>query len=180
MFNPSLKFLSNKDSPPDCLLPWLEHEHSLTEKLKNITGHAVIKLLKQEWESPNWWDKFALGLNQISSVLHREILMISKNEVCWYARTIIPASCYDANVEFFSRLRQESLGVMLFNHKEVKRQQMCFYAIDSSTLEYHWLPVQYSEQANILWVRLSVFAFKENAPFYLVEIFLPGLLRALN
>ncbi|KTD11418.1 chorismate--pyruvate lyase family protein [Legionella jamestowniensis] len=162
-------------NPPERLLPWLTHQLSLTDKLKKERGEAVLSILKQEWKDCSWWDKYVLGLN-INPVMHREIIMTSQNNACWYARTIIPHDCYEVNTSLFIRLKEESLGVIIFDTPEIQRERIVHYSIDSTSLEYYWLPHHLRERHS-LWVRLSKFALPQSTFFYLVEILLPELLR---
>ncbi|WED44127.1 chorismate--pyruvate lyase family protein [Legionella cardiaca] len=180
MLNQTIKLGAASSSPPKVLLPWLKHEFSLTDKLKNEVGDASLTILNQQWKNPSWWDKFALGIST-SSVMHREIIMSAHGTPCWYARTIIPDSCYQKNFLFFNRLNQESLGVIIFNTPQVKRNLMLQYAINASSLEYYWLPhLPMLTESKDLWSRLSIFSLQENVFFYLVEIFLPDFLRTIN
>ncbi|KTC78316.1 chorismate--pyruvate lyase family protein [Legionella brunensis] len=179
MFNQIESLATKTDSPPAVLLPWLTHELSLTDKLKDECGEASLSVLNQRWEQPNWWDKFVLGLSG-KKVIHREIIMSACDTPCWYARTIIPDHCYQANPPFYDRLQKESLGVIVFNTPAVKRNQMIHYPINVSCLEYHWFPSVLTEENSRLWVRLSIFSLAHNATFHLVEILLPGLLRIIK
>lgn len=165
-------------SPPEILQPWLNHYSSLTEKLRTQSGDATLQVLKQVWTQPSWWDKFTLGL-AMAPVVHRDILMFSQKKACWFARTVIPESTYQANQTFFDRLSQESLGVIVFSESSIERTAIVPYAIDKNCLEYQWLPASLGEFAEPLWLRLSEFTIAKTSTFYLVEIFLPGLLRVI-
>ncbi|KTD20812.1 4-hydroxybenzoate synthetase [Legionella lansingensis] len=171
------KLLTFACSPPAELLPWLIYEQSLTDKLKREVGEAKLSVLKQRWNSPIWWDRFILDLSPSQLVIHREILMCANDTTCWYARTIIPEHSYQANPGFFARLKQESLGSIIFNTAAVKRHQMFYYPVNSSSLEYHWCCDFLTERCDYLWARLSVFSLMKDDPFYLVEILLPGVIR---
>lgn len=168
----------------DSLLPWLKHQESLTDRLRTKAGNVHLEVLGQYWTSPNWWDKQVLHI-QDEAVLHREILMWSADEPCWYARTIIPKTTYNANSEFFERLKNESLGLLIFNQPKVKRVSFVYYPIDSNSIEYHWLKEITENDSPILWVRMSIFTIEnhdstKDLPFCLVEIMLPGLMRYPN
>jgi chorismate lyase len=168
-----------KANPPANLLTWLTYQSSLTDKLKANTGDAQLKLINQRWVLPSWWDKFMLGLSG-TMVMQRNILMVAWQTPCWYARTIIPNDTYEAYRFFFDRLKHESLGDIIYNESRIKRNNMVTYAIDSQCLEYHWLPTSLQDKNAQFWLRLSVFTVADNSPFYLIEVFLPGLLKVLN
>jgi chorismate--pyruvate lyase len=179
MFIKTTQLLQSDSPPPNELIPWLCHQHSLTDKLRTESGHAQLEVLGQHWTLPSWWDKFTLGL-PIEAVLHRNILMFSQQTPCWFARTIVPEHSYRENRQFFNRLAQESLGVIIFNEPKIKRTQLLNYQINENCIEYHWLPSSLINKNKQVWVRLSTFTIAELSSFYLVEILLPGLLRVLK
>lgn len=169
-------FLPVKSSRPPLLLPWLIYEDSLTELLQSKAGHTRLQVLGQQWEAADWWDRHVVQMaNQ--TVFHREILMWAGQEACWYARTIIPETTYNAEPLFFNRLQNESLGELIFNETKIKRAYMTYYPIGEQSIEYHWLNKVLPCSAKELWVRLSAFTFKEDFSFFLVETVLPGLER---
>lgn len=172
----SNRLLKANSLPPEELKPWLNYQTSLTDKLKRLTGDAELEVLSQEWSLASWWDKFTLGLS-CEKILLREILMLSQGTPCWYARTIIPESTYLANQVLFSRLKQESLGQLIFNEAGIRRTQLLTYAVDHHSLEYNWIPAVLRDESSEYWLRLSNFTIDDSAAFCLVEIFLPGLRR---
>ncbi len=171
--------LNTHHNPPTDLIPWLNHQASLTDKLKLLSGEAELEVLSQHWTKPSWWDKFTLGLTE-QTVLHRDIIMLSRQTPCWFARTVIPQSTYQANQHFFDRLAHESLGVIIFNEPSIQRAQLVSYEIDEKCIEYHWLPHCILSKKGQMWGRLSIFTITEVCEFYLIEIFLPGFMRILS
>lgn len=171
--------LDTRNNPPGKIESWLKHQAALTAKLKTEAGEAQLKVLKQHWVMPNWWDKFTLGL-QTSLVIHRDILMSAQQQPCWFARTVVPELSYHTMPSFFARLKHESLGDIVFSEPTVSRKQMIHYAINQQSLEYYWLSPYLGRQNGELWARLSVFTLAGKAPFYLLEVLLPGLLRVTN
>ncbi len=163
---------------PPALLSWLTYQSSLTERLKAIAGDARLDILGQRWESPDVFDEQVLQLDS-HRVLHREILTWAWDEPYWYARTIIPSTTYDVDPLFFGRLKTESLGHLIFNENRIKRDDLEHYTIDKEAIEYQWLtPVMYA-QTETLWVRKSQFRL-DSVPFFLIEILLPALMRAIT
>ena len=173
------KLTHPKSKPPAFLLPWLHYIDFLTQKLKSEVGDAQLQVIGQRWDSPNWWNKYTLNLDH-EQVMHREILMRSFDECCWYARTILPHTTYEVNTVLFDRLNQESLGQLIFNGSAIKRSELIIYPINEQSLEYYWLNDTMHQQETELWVRRSTFMLQDVWPFYLVEIFLPGLKRVLS
>jgi chorismate lyase len=164
--------------PPDCLTSWLTYTNFLTKKLHEKTGDACLHVLNQCWETASWWDQNVLSIPR-QSVMHREILMTSEANNCWYARTILPISTYEADMPLFARLETESLGVLIFEGTQIKRASINTYAIDRRCIEYYWLTPAMHEQENVLWARLSEFRLNSKHPLFLVEILLPGLTRSI-
>ena len=164
---------------PLSLTPWMTYEGSLTKRLETKAGNSCLQMLEQVWELSDWWDKYVLNLES-ECVLRREILMCAFDEPCWYARTIIPQTTYEAEPLFFSRLRNESLGALIFNETKVTRVGMIHYPISVDSIEYHWLHRWMDCKAEIVWVRHSTFMVEGGFPFFLIEIMLPGLLRYPN
>jgi chorismate--pyruvate lyase len=163
---------------PKKLLPWLSYVDFLTAKLKTEVGDARLEVLDQRWASVGWWEQFILQIKD-ERVLQREILMWAFDQPCWYARTIIPATTYQADQTLFERLRKESLGHLIFNGTSIKRHQKINYLINQESIEYHWLNEHMHQQRQELWVRLSEFLLHDTWSFFLVEILLPGLENVL-
>lgn len=164
---------------PTQLLPWVNCQGPLTEKLRKKTGEARLQVLTQGWRAPNGWDKGVLHCNS-EAVLQREVVMWALDAPCWYARTIIPYTTYSAHKSLFNRLENESLGALIFSVPEIKRVDMVHYPIDKHCIEYYWLNPSMLSEANVLWVRLSTLSITDRLAFFLVEILLPGLTRYLN
>lgn len=178
------KLLQISNSPTESLKFWLHYGLSLTEELKSQSGEAKLEIISQNWSQPTWWDKFTLGLSDAPSLIHRDILMFSRQIPCWFARTVIPEDTYNANRVIFDRLAEESLGCIVFKEPTIRRELMHNYAINDRCLEYHWLPdplkKSFANQKIVLDVRLSVFTIAEKTSFFLAEILLPGLLKVVK
>jgi chorismate--pyruvate lyase len=164
----NLALCQNK-KPPDALLPWLTHQQALTTRLKMHTGDAKVQVIKQEWASISWWEKYVLELS-LQQIYRREIMMTSHQKPCWYARTLIPEKSYHQDSAFFARLEKEALTTLIYGEPRVERLQLFYYSIDNHCLEFYWTP--YALQAPT-WVRFSGFVFLKQYEFYLVEIFYP-------
>jgi chorismate--pyruvate lyase len=201
---------SPNEAPNALLLPWLTHEHFLTEKLKSTAGDARLEVLSQRWELADDWDCAHLTDVKAQRVLHREIVMWAFDTPCWYARTILPDATKQANRALFDRLQTESLGHLIFHGTDITRVSLKSYCVDEQTTEYGWLQPWMHQDATRLWVRLSEFSVLSHvvpaqagihaqhdhytsskmdprlhgddnkASFFLVEILLPGLMRYLS
>lgn len=160
--------------PPQHLLPWLTYTGYLTEHLYAKSGHTALQIVQQIWEPSNAWDHQRLGLAS-QQVLHRDIVICAWERPCWFARTILPESTYQAHVNLFDRLNVEPLGNLIFHTQSIQRLSFEYYPVTSTCLEYTWLPETIDTQQQDLWVRLSTFQVEFAERFYLVEILLPDL-----
>lgn len=172
MAKPTLTTLS--EDVPAKLLPWLLHQRSLTNKLSAIAGEATLKVHDQSWQILPREDREVLKINS-ERVYQRNITMSACERVCWFARTIIPETTYQEHKFFFARLATETLGDLIFGEHEVQRDKHFYYSINKQAVEYAWVKavIPYLDR-EILWLRLAHFVIVSH-PFYLVEIFLPGL-----
>ena len=165
------------DKPPTQLTPWLEHQGSITDKLKALAGEARLQLLKHTWELTDIWDQQTLNLAPNIYVLHREILMWAHNEPCWFARTVLPESSYQAEEALFSRLETTPLGELIHHHPNIKRTSIKPYPIVPNSMEHAYLSHTLDHPTTQLWGRCSTFTLHKQHEFYLLEIFLPALSR---
>jgi chorismate lyase len=161
------------------LLSWINHADSLTNKLKNKTGNANIYVLNQGLIKTNWWEKFTLGITD-AEVYRREILMSSNQNQCWYARTMIPKQSFAENRVLFDRLQHEPITNLIFKNKSIQRQSFYSYALTPQCIEYYWVAPYLPDEADILWARLAEYTVDGHYSFYLIEVFLPGLMRTLS
>lgn len=159
---------------PALLRIWLHYQQPLTDKLLQSTGSAELAVLEQGWRAPGWWDKYLLQVND-SKLFQREIIMQSHGQVYWYARTLIPKSCYSVQPEFFERLQRESLRHLIYDNPDVTRVGMVHYPVNHHCLEYYWVKKHMPYCAETLWVRMSEFTFMQDQSFYLMEILMPEL-----
>lgn len=161
-------------NPPDHLLSWLTCKTHLTKALYAKSGDTKLKVVQQIWREASDWDQQSLGLS-VERVLHRDIVMLAKDKPCWFARTILPESTYLANSALFERLKEEPLGNLIFQTVGTERKSIQYYPITPQHTEYAWVPEDTHAQAELLWVRSSVFQIASQDLFYLIEILLPEL-----
>ena len=159
---------------PEALKDWRVHQHSLTDKLQALKGSTQLELISQQWIRPTWWDTYLLQIND-ELIFQREIMMKHQDTDYWYARTIIPQKCYNANPEFFKRLEKESIRNLIFEGNQVQRVTMISYPVDNQCLEFYWVKKNRRTIDGIIWVRLAEFTFEYAESFFLAELLLPEL-----
>lgn len=164
---------------PKQLQPWLAHKGSITDKLKTRVATCRLDVLNHTWEQTHAWDTQLLSLTKNTTVLHRDILMWAEGEPCWYARTILSQAVFDTEASLFKRLETTPLGELIHTHPEIQRTQIKPYLITPKMPEYVYLKqaLKHSTPKAPLWGRVSTFTIRNQFDFYLLEIFLPGLLR---
>jgi chorismate-pyruvate lyase len=173
--NSQLIYTADANNPAN-LNDWLSCSTSLTDKLQAIIGKVELQILSQQWTNADWFDRFVLHIQE-QSIFLREILMNGYEHNYWYARTIIPESCYQIDPEFFSRLEKESIRNLIFGEQRVKRYLQKYYSINEYNIEYHWVKKHLPLINSTLWLRLTQYQFDEKGDFYLYEILLPDLER---
>lgn len=169
----SANLIIDTEVPPR-LAAWLSCVEPLTDKLKVLTGNACIKLCSQLWTASTWWDRYFLHIDE-DSIFQREILMQSNQSTFWYARTVIPQSCYEVESDFFDRLEQESIRNLIYNESRVALTQRMIYSINAQCMEYCLVKNVVSVLPETLWVRLTEFNFQKSSSFYLLEVLFPQL-----
>ncbi len=155
------------------------HKSSLTDKLKALVAHTHLEVLNNTWEQSDEWDHQTLKLPLNTEVLHRDIIMWAENQPCWYARTILPQSVYHIEKALFDSLKTKALGELIHHHPDIKRTEIIPYPIHTHMPEFNYLKKALKQNTpnKTLWGRISTFTIRAQFDFYLLEIFLPGLLR---
>jgi chorismate--pyruvate lyase len=163
-----------KASPSNQLLEWINYQLPLTDKLCQEKGEAHLELLTQQWQVVDLWSQRILNI-QDKLGFYREILMTSHQVAYWYARSIIPKSCYDLAPDFFDRLKNESIKNLIFKEERVQRIHSVNYPISNQCIEFYWVKKYLTISSKILWVRITEYCFQKKESFYLIEIMLPAL-----
>ena len=158
---------------PAALESWLYYDLPITDKLKTLSGSAELELLSQAWVPAKWWDRYALNIKE--KIFQREIFMKSHGRGFWYARSIIPHSCYEIEPDFFKRLDSESIRNLIFNEPKVHLVQRIIYPINEQSIEFYWMKKHLCGIQGTFWVRLAEFLFQNKSSFYLIEILFPEL-----
>lgn len=156
---------------------------AITDKLKECSQKVRMEVLSHAQAPVNWWERYVLGMTHHASLLRRDIVTFSQEHACWFARTMVPDTTYHANPVFFDRLHNEPLAHLIYNEPRISRERIYSYTVSPQMLEYHWPAPMWILQASSLPVRVSIFRLEETFEsyrFYLVEIFLPGLLHAVQ
>ncbi len=103
--------------------PWLLDESSLTERLiRKTDGQFRVERLSQGWRRPQPSESELLGLPHGQWALVREVALQCFDEPWVYARSVIPAATLSGRLRRLRRLQNESLGALLFQHPQLRRE----------------------------------------------------------
>lgn len=158
-----------REQLPPALRPWLLAEGSLTQHLiEAADGDFRVQLLRQDWQRPTVSERRLLGLDTRALALVREVVLRGAGQPWVYGRSIIPAASLQGELRRLKRLRESSLGSLLFRYPQLRRTPFELAAIDGASQ----LPAALRCEAK-LWARRSRFSLGGQA-LVVSETFLPA------
>jgi len=153
---------------PATLRPWLLDPGSLTRHLIAASGGAFrVQLLAQTWQRPTLAEAALLGLDHRALALVREVILHGRGAPWVYGRSVLPEQCLRGDLRRLRKLRDSSLGSMLFTYPQLRRAPFELARVDG-----RWLPHGLACHA-LLWGRRSRFELDERA-LIVSETFLPA------
>ncbi len=155
---------------PDIWRPWLLHQGSLTERLRqHWPADFAVELLHQGWGRPCSSERSLLALPFRRWALIREVLLHGGGRPRVFARSIIPAATLKQADPRLGRLGSRALGELLFREAALKRSAFEFTTVPGQ-LFHTQLGDRYAE--TLLWGRRSCFYLGAH-PLLVQEFFLP-------
>ena len=165
---------------PEALSEWIQCTTSITDRAKKYAGHIEIELLNHEWTLKTFEETYPYVI-KTEPLFLREIYMRCDDVPWWYARTLIPKTTYHLRQSRLDALGACPLGDLLYHDPLIVRTPFEYSALSPSTPEYKQalshLPL--CSGIDLLWARRSIF-WIEKKPLFLMEVFLPTLLKALT
>jgi chorismate--pyruvate lyase len=157
-----------RPQPPAALRPWLLDPGSLTQHLiRASAGHFRVELLAQRWQRPTLSEARLLAVEPGAPALVREVVLRG-NETPWvYARSVMPMQALRGDLLRLKKLRNSSLGALLFRYPQLRRTPFELAQINGLDL-----PPGQRCQA-VLWGRRSRFEL-DGRGLIVSEIFLPA------
>jgi len=153
---------------PSKLRPWLLAPGSLTRHLIEASNDAFhVELLAQTWQRPTRSEAALLGLQPQALALVREVVLHGHGIPWVYGRSIFPEYTLRGELRHLRKLRNSSLGSMLFRYPHLRRAPFELARVDG-----HSLPHKLACDAR-LWGRRSRFQLGERA-LIVSETFLPA------
>ncbi|HSW93156.1 MAG TPA: chorismate lyase [Gammaproteobacteria bacterium] len=160
---------------PKTLGEWILHPASFMNRLRQHGAISPrIKLLRQQWALPAASEKKALGLITREYALIREVLIYSDGKKWMYARTVFPRNTLTGKERCLARLKNRSLGSVLFKDKNIERSLFDVVCLTKDKVFHHYILEQAAIRADALWARRSTFILREK-PLLLTEVFLPDM-----
>ncbi|SEL50159.1 chorismate lyase [Colwellia chukchiensis] len=173
-----VQMLANWQSPEQFTLSkhlrsWLLDPTSLTARLQGQCQHFRVELLGQQVQicaKAESNQDIAAG----EQVLVREVLLYCDEVPQVFARSLLPLSSLTGNQQQLANLGTQSLGQVLFNHKDLTRKniEVAKFAQDSTVARLvNYLAL--TAPQHTLWGRRSTFVL-DAKPLMVAEVFLPG------
>ncbi|WP_043319918.1 chorismate lyase [Microbulbifer sp. HZ11] len=159
-------------TPPDHLLPWLQHKGSLTAALKHLShGEFSVQILRQGWHTPNLEERRALNLKERTRALIREVLLYGSDTQPWvYARSVLPERTLAGKSRYLRSLDNRPLGELLFSQPDIRRGPIVLNRLKRNS-QCQLAELDQSEAH--AWGRRSTF-WLHDKPLLVAETFLSG------
>lgn len=157
---------------PTILRPWLLAEGSLTRHLLHASdGNFRVERVVQHWAHPTLSEARLLKIDPTRRALIREVILWGRDEPWVYARSVIPASSLRGDLRRLRRLRNTSLGALLFKYPNLQRAPFEIGRVDAALLP------ETLRADTPLWGRRSRFSVNGRS-LIVGEIFLDAFMRA--
>jgi chorismate--pyruvate lyase len=164
--------LKNRIDPR--VLAWLSDEGSLTARLKQRCPDAFsVQVLDENWQRPDPSESRLLGTPAGQKALLRQVHLLCGDQLCVYARSVIPLATLQGRHRRLQHLGDKPLGEYLFAQPGLRRERIEWRCMTpESSLYRRALPGKAGEQP--IWGRRSLFRI-DRKPLLVAEFFLPAL-----
>lgn len=159
--------LTNAVLPPSHR-PWLLDDGSLTQRLASLNrGAFSVRRLYQGWHVPLPSERILLGVPGRELALVREVALLLDEQPMVFARSVFPVATLKGSLAHLRKLRNRSLGAILFRHPGMHRSPFELARIAG---DCPYLP-ESLHQEDPAWGRRSRFDIKGHA-LMVSEVFL--------
>ncbi|MBL7000243.1 MAG: chorismate lyase [Gammaproteobacteria bacterium] len=159
------------------VLSWLSDEGSLTLRLKNrCPDEFCVDVVGEEWSQPDPAEALLLAIAPNQKVLLRQVHLKCNDQLCVYARSVIPLETLQGKHQQLQHLGNKPLGEYLFANPSLKRSRIEWskLTMDSSLYKVAMADQPASDQP--IWGRRSLFQI-DSKPLLVSEFFLPVLFK---
>lgn len=160
---------------------WLTKPGALTHALRKI-GPLTLRVIAEYSDGATPEEAQPLGLNTMSPVWIREIVMSVDHVECVVARSVTPLQASHGFWQGMRRLRSRPLADILYDNPEITRSSFELACLNRQTALYRTAYPFTQKSLAELWphpallARRSVFS-RQNTPLLVTECFLPEFWR---
>ena len=159
------------------ILSWLVDEGSLTKRLKNYCPDQFsVDVLTEEWTKPDRSEARLLGIPMAQKVLLRQVNLKCGDQLCVYARSVIPLSTLQGKHHRLQHLGDKPLGEYLFAIPSLKRSKIEWGKLNRSSSLFHNAMEHQDGTDQAIWGRRSLFEI-DTKSLLVSEFFLPMLMN---
>ena len=120
--------------PPAALRPWLFAAGSLTRHLTAAAdGDFHVERLRQYWARPTLSEARLLDSDPSRHALIREVILWGRGQPWVYARSVLPLQLLTGDLRRLRRLRDASLGALLFRYPGLTRTPFELARVETTT-----------------------------------------------
>ncbi|MDX1900513.1 MAG: chorismate lyase [Gammaproteobacteria bacterium] len=171
----SLRWGATLPEQPSAMHFWLQYAGSFMQRLRRYgISHPIVQVLQQSWQLPAQEERKLLSIRTRSRVLVRDVFIVSENNQWMFARSIFPRTSLTGKEKQLARLKNRSLGSVLFRHQNMHRSLFEFSEIKPGN-RLHTSMMEIAERSfESLWARRSMFTLGKKS-LLLTEVFLPDV-----
>jgi chorismate--pyruvate lyase len=160
---------------PAKALSWLQDEGSLTKRLKAYCpGRFEVEVLGMEWTRPDRSEAALLGIPQSQKILLRQVHLKCGDELCVYARSVIPLKTLTGRHRRLRHLGNKPLGEYLFASPTLERSRIEWSRLTPGHNLFRRALAASGSINQAVWGRRSLFRI-DHRPLLVSEFFLPVL-----
>lgn len=157
---------------PVALRPWLLAEGSLTQHLLRASAGAFrVERISQRWCRPTLSEARLLEIDPSQWALIREVVLWGRGEPWVFARSVMPARSLRGDLKRLRRLRNTSLGALLFKYPQLQRTPFQLARVAPASLP------EKVRGHETLWGRRSRFSVNDRS-LIVGEIFLDAFVQS--
>ena len=157
------------------VLSWLSDEGSLTLRLKNrCPDKFSVDVLTQEWSKPDPAEASLLQIPPSQRVMLRQVHLKCNDQLCVYARSVIPLTTLQGKHQRLQYLGNKPLGEYLFANPSLKRSRIEWSKLTMESSLYKIAMANQPVSDQPIWGRRSLFQI-DAKPLLVSEFFLPVL-----
>lgn len=159
------------------ILSWLIDEGSLTSRLKNYCPDQFsVVVLAEEWVKPDHSEARLLGIPMAQKVLLRQVHLKCGDQLCVYARSVIPLATLQGKHHRLQHLGNKPLGEYLFANPSLKRSKIEWSKLTRGSSLFGIAMEHQKKTDEAIWGRRSLFQI-DTKSLLVSEFFLPVLMN---